>query len=205
MKPPSFVKQMQLVDVTKSLQAEVAALRAENAELRKLLDPQMAASVKSVDMVSRTSPRKKKKQRGRPPRPSSQPDDVSITQFQQRLEKLDTVVGPRPTSAARASSDSLAAEAAKLEEKAASKMLAERQAQVEEELSQDEAEFERIRSEREELERQLAEMEALDEPPPPQKRRPGPGPGAGGESQSQRSIDSSRRRRRSRPRSCTVT
>ena len=134
----------------------------------------MAASVKSVDMVSRTSPRKKKKQRGRPPRPSSQPDDVSITQFQQRLEKLDTVVGPRPTSAARASSDSLAAEAAKLEEKAASKMLAERQAQVEEELSQDEAEFERIRSEREELERQLAEMEAVDEPPPPAKTPPRP-------------------------------
>uniref|UniRef100_A0A7S3ZT40 Kinesin-like protein n=1 Tax=Pelagomonas calceolata TaxID=35677 RepID=A0A7S3ZT40_9STRA len=176
-KPPSFVKQMQLVDVTKSLQAEVAALRAENEQLRKLLDPQMAASVKAVpsaDMVSRTSPRKKKKQRGRPPRPSSQPDDVSITQFQQRLEKLDTVVGPRPTSAARASSDSLAAEAAKLEEKAASKMLAERQAQVEEELSQDEAEFERIRREREELERQLAEMEAVDEPPPPQKTPPRP-------------------------------
>ena len=201
MKPPSFVKQMQLVDVTKSLQAEVAALRAENAELRKLLDPQMAASVKSVDMVSRTSPRKKKP-RGRPPRPSSQPDGVSITQFQQRLEKLDTVVGPRPTSAARASSDSLAAEAAKLEEAAASKLLAGDQAQVEEELSQDEAEFERIRSEREELERQLAEMEALDEPPPP-KRRPAPAPARrrkpGGH------PDSSRRRRKSRPRSCTVT
>ena len=171
-KPPSFVKQMQLVDVTKSLQAEVEALRAENAELRKLLDPQMAASVKSVDMVSRTSPRKRKK-KGRPPRPSSQPDDVSITQFQQRLEKLDTVVGPRPTSAARASSE-LAAEAAKLEGAAASKLLAERQAQVEEELSQDEAEFERIRREREELERQLAEMEAVDEPPPPARTPPRP-------------------------------
>ena len=170
-KPPSFVQQMQLVDVTKSLQAEVEALRAENEQLRKLLDPQMAASVKSVDMVSRTSPRKRKKNRGRPPRPSSQPDDVSITQFQQRLEKLDTVVGPRPTSA---STSKLAAEAAKLEEKAASKLLAERQAQVEEELSQDEAEFERIRNEREELERQLAAMEAVDEPPPPQKTPPRP-------------------------------
>ena len=62
-KPPSFVKQMQLVDVTKRLQAEVAAL-ARRTELRKMLDPQMAASVKSVDMVSRTSPRKRKKQRG---------------------------------------------------------------------------------------------------------------------------------------------
>ena len=65
----------------------------------------------------------------------------------------------------------LAAEAAKLEGAAASKLLAERQAQVEEELSQDEAEFERIRREREELERQLAEMEAVDEPPPPAKTR----------------------------------
>ena len=53
-------------------------------------------------------------------------------------------------------------------------MLAERQAQVEEELSQDEAEFERIRREREELERQLAEMEAVDEPPPPAKTPPRP-------------------------------
>ena len=171
----SFVKEMQLVDVTKSLQAEVVALRAENAELRELLDPEAAAAVEGTPVMSRTAAKKRRKQR--PPRPSSQPEAVDIVHFQQRLEKLDTVVGPRPASATRASD--LGNTVASLEGSAASKMLAERQASIGEELSRDVDALERIKKEREEAEWLLADLEganaAADAPPPtrtpPRRRR----------------------------------